>query len=258
MMKVVYMDSDDLYQLLIKYRVYGFCEEVGRLALGVNMGDAGVMGELLQARYDPSAGQRALQDASPVLLASHVPVNAAAGEDAEDADAGDAGDVEQAEQAEPQPLEQQAENRMQNCIAPNAEPQARAPPNAEQEQLFIRDAEPRGPAEMPLQLRNLEVEIEVEERRTNFKRKQYDLDLEQGAWRKCPEWRGAHEWNLKYSAGQLELEDKKWALEQKKQNARLEFKTKEFELRKKQEEWEMERKYKMAAVDKKIKEYEAA
>jgi hypothetical protein len=39
-----------------------------------------------------------------------------------------------AEQAEPQPLEEQAENHMQNCIAPrDAEPQARAPPNAEQQ-----------------------------------------------------------------------------------------------------------------------------
>jgi hypothetical protein len=75
------MDSDDLYQLFIKYDVPGFCKEVGRLALGVNMGDAGVINEALQARYDPSAGQRTLQDASPVLLVSHVPVNASAGEE---------------------------------------------------------------------------------------------------------------------------------------------------------------------------------
>ena len=249
-MKDVYMDNDDIYQLFIKYNLPGVRKEVGRLALGVNMGDAGVINEALQARYDPSAGQRALQDASPVLLASIIPVNASEGEDAEDA--------EDAERAEPQPLEQQAEN----CIAVrDTEPQARTPPNAEQQQLAIQDAEPRGPAEMPQQLRNLEVEIQVEERRTNFKRKQYDLDLEQGACRKCPEWRAAHEWNIKYSAAQLELEDKKFALEQKrlyaeqkKLDARLEFKTKEFELRKKQEEWEIERKERMAAADKRIKE----
>ena len=242
-MTVVYMDNNDIYQLFINTNVPGVRKEVGRLALGVNLGDAGVINQTLQARHAPNAGQRPLQDASPVLLASIIPVNASEGEDAEDA--------EDAERAEPQPLEQQEEN----CIVVrDAEPQARAPPNTEQQPLAIQDAEPRGPAEMPQQLRNLEVEIQVEERRTNFKRKQYDLDLEQGACRKCPEWRPAHEWNMKYSAAQLELEDKKFVLEQKRLYARLEFKTKEFELRKKQEEWEIERKERMAAADKRIKE----
>jgi hypothetical protein len=159
----IYMDSNDLYQLFIKVRVKGFCKEVGRLALGVNLGDAGVLNELLQARYNPSAGQRALQDASPVLLASHVPGNASAG----------AEEAEEAEQVEPR----------------DAEPQARAPPNAEPR--APPDTEPRGPAEKSLLLRNLEVEMFVDDRRMLQKRKQHELGLQQQAWRKDSEWRAA-------------------------------------------------------------------
>ena len=60
-MTVVYMDNKDIYQLFINFNVPGVRKEVARLAQGVNTGDAGVMGELLQAAYDPSAGQQALQ-----------------------------------------------------------------------------------------------------------------------------------------------------------------------------------------------------
>ena len=60
-MTVVYMSTNDIYQLFIKFNVPGVRKEVARLAQGVNMGDAGVMGELLQAAHDPSAGQRAVQ-----------------------------------------------------------------------------------------------------------------------------------------------------------------------------------------------------
>ena len=60
-MTVVYMDNDDIYQLFINFNVPGVRKEVARLAQGVNTGDAGVMNELLQAAYDPSAGQAALQ-----------------------------------------------------------------------------------------------------------------------------------------------------------------------------------------------------
>jgi hypothetical protein len=55
------MDNKDIYQLFINFNVPGVRKEVARLAQGVNTGDAGVMGELLQAAYDPSAGQQALQ-----------------------------------------------------------------------------------------------------------------------------------------------------------------------------------------------------
>jgi hypothetical protein len=60
-MTVVYMDTDDIYQLFLNFNVPGVRKEAARLAKGVNMGDAGVMGELLQAACDPSAGQRAVQ-----------------------------------------------------------------------------------------------------------------------------------------------------------------------------------------------------
>ena len=60
------MDNNDIYQLFINANVPGVRKEAGRLALGVNMGDAGVMGELLQAAHDPSAGQAALQAGEPV------------------------------------------------------------------------------------------------------------------------------------------------------------------------------------------------
>ena len=60
-MTVVYMDTNDIYKLFLNFNVPGVREEAGRLAKGVNMGDAGVMGELLQAAHDPSAGQRAMQ-----------------------------------------------------------------------------------------------------------------------------------------------------------------------------------------------------
>jgi hypothetical protein len=231
------MDSEDLYQLCIKADVPGFCQEVGRLALGVNTGDAGVINEALQARYDPSAGQRALQDASPVLLASHVPVNAAAGEEeAEDAEQA-AAEAEQAaaeaeqaaaeaEQAEPrdaeprdaEPLDAEPRDAEPRDAEPrDAEPQARAPP----------DAEPRGPAETSLQLRNLEVEMQVEDRRMLQKRKQHELGLEQQAWRKDPEWRAAYEWDL-------QLEAKKHDMHHKK-------KLDAFLLRKMEEQWAIDR-----------------
>jgi hypothetical protein len=60
-MTVVFMDTDDVYQLLLKFDVPGVRKDAGRLWKGVQTGDAGVMGELLQAAYDPSAGQRAVQ-----------------------------------------------------------------------------------------------------------------------------------------------------------------------------------------------------
>ena len=60
-MTVVYMDNNDIYQLFINFNVPGVRKEVARLAQGVNMGDAGVINEALQAAYDPSAGQQALQ-----------------------------------------------------------------------------------------------------------------------------------------------------------------------------------------------------
>jgi hypothetical protein len=61
MMTVVYMDNNDIYQLFINFNVPGVRKEVARLAQGVNTGNAGVMNELLQAAYDPSAGQQAMQ-----------------------------------------------------------------------------------------------------------------------------------------------------------------------------------------------------
>jgi hypothetical protein len=60
-MTVVYMDTNDIYKLFLNFNVPGVRKEAARLAKGVNMGDAGVMGELLQAARDPSAGQRAMQ-----------------------------------------------------------------------------------------------------------------------------------------------------------------------------------------------------
>lgn len=60
-MTVVYMNTDDIYQLFLKFNVPGVRKDAGRLWKGVNMGDAGVINEALQAAYDPSAGQAALQ-----------------------------------------------------------------------------------------------------------------------------------------------------------------------------------------------------
>jgi hypothetical protein len=60
-MTVVYMNTDDIYQLFLRFNVPGVRKDAGRLWKGVNSGDAGVMGELLQAACDPSAGQQALQ-----------------------------------------------------------------------------------------------------------------------------------------------------------------------------------------------------
>jgi hypothetical protein len=60
-MTVVYMNTDDIYQLFINFDVPGVRQDAGRLWKGVNTGDAGVINEALQAAYDPSAGQQALQ-----------------------------------------------------------------------------------------------------------------------------------------------------------------------------------------------------
>ena len=60
-MTVVYMNTDDIYQLFINFNVPGVRQDAGRLWKGVNTGDAGVINEALQAAYDPSAGQAALQ-----------------------------------------------------------------------------------------------------------------------------------------------------------------------------------------------------
>ena len=55
------MNTDDTYQLFLKFDVPGVRKDAGRLWKGVHTGDAGVMNELLQAACDPSAGQRAVQ-----------------------------------------------------------------------------------------------------------------------------------------------------------------------------------------------------
>ena len=60
-MTVVYMNTNDIYQLFLRFNVPGVRKDAGRLWKGVNTGDAGVMNELLQAACDPSAGQQALQ-----------------------------------------------------------------------------------------------------------------------------------------------------------------------------------------------------
>jgi hypothetical protein len=228
-MKVLYMNNKDICQLLLKHNG-GARREAGRCLLGVNMGDAGVMNEVVQARFNPSAGQRALQAGEQVLPES---MYAAEGEDAEDA--------EDAEQVEPQAFEPQAEN----CVAPrDLEPQA--PPNAVQQALAIEDiqngepggpADMRGPAEMSLQLRNIDKQIQLQ-------RKQHEWSLEAGAWRKDPEWRDAYKWDIEHAETKLSLKTKE-----------LEFRAKEFEQRKKEEEWEIEKKEKIAASNKKLKEF---
>jgi len=60
-MTVVYMSTDDIYQLFLKFNVPGVRKDAGRLWKGVNTGDAGVMYQVMQAAHDPSAGQRAVQ-----------------------------------------------------------------------------------------------------------------------------------------------------------------------------------------------------
>jgi hypothetical protein len=75
-MTVVYMDTDDIYQLFLNFNVPGVRKEAARLAKGVNMGDAGVINEALQSAHDPSAGQRAMQAGEAVpqqsLTADHL------------------------------------------------------------------------------------------------------------------------------------------------------------------------------------------
>jgi hypothetical protein len=72
------MSTDDIYQLFIEHNVKGVRREAGRCFLGVNMGDAGVIGEALQARHGPSPGQRALQAGEPGLEAEQAAPLAAA------------------------------------------------------------------------------------------------------------------------------------------------------------------------------------
>ena len=55
------MNTNDIYQLFLRFNVPGVRKDAGRLWKGVTTGDAGVMNELLQAAHDPSAGQQALQ-----------------------------------------------------------------------------------------------------------------------------------------------------------------------------------------------------
>ena len=49
-MTVVYMNTDDICELFLHFNVPGVRKEAARLVKGVNMGDAGVVNELLQAQ----------------------------------------------------------------------------------------------------------------------------------------------------------------------------------------------------------------
>jgi hypothetical protein len=242
-----YMSNEDIYQLFIEHNVKGVRREAGRCFLGVNMGDAGVMNEVVQARFNPSAGQRALQ----------------------------AGEEEDAQQAEPQAFEPQAENLFARR---DAEPQA--PPNAEQEALAIEDiqngepggpADMRRPAEMPAQLavldreqalRDVEQDTKILEGKIGMKRKVHGWVLEQSSWQKDVEMRAACEWRLEMERKQLEVQKDKFQqrMAERKQELeqRMAERKQELEQRMAEEEWEIEKKEKTAASNKKIKEHEAA
>ncbi len=179
MMTVVYMDNDDIYQLFIKHDVKGVRREVARLAIGVNLGDAGVIGEALQTRFDPSAGQRALQAGEPGLQA---------GEQA----AGRAGAGPQAEQAQGEGEAALAAPLADNndaLAAPLAEALA-APRVACFRAAPLEQQEPRPEAvpkawpvyEVPQQLRDADLEIALADRQMVLKRKRCemsDLDHQQ-------------------------------------------------------------------------------
>ena len=55
------MNNRDIVKFAMIKNMPGILDESARLHVGVKTGDAGVMGELLQAACDPSAGQQALQ-----------------------------------------------------------------------------------------------------------------------------------------------------------------------------------------------------
>ena len=65
-MTVVFMDTDDVYQLLLKFDVPGVRKDAGRLWKGVQTGDAGVIGELVQAG-EAVQQQRCLWSSAPLL-----------------------------------------------------------------------------------------------------------------------------------------------------------------------------------------------
>jgi hypothetical protein len=136
----MYMDNDDIYQLFIEYNVKGVRREAGRCFLGVNMGDAGVIGEAMQARVAPSAGQRFLQAGEPGPQAG-----------------------EAAPQAEPQ-AEPPAEQALQ--AAPLAAP-------LEQESV------PKAWPVLSQDLRDVDLEIQLADRKLALKRKHCEMsDLE--------------------------------------------------------------------------------
>ena len=66
------MNNRDIVKFAIVKHMPGILDESARCTVGVKTGDAGVMGELLQAACDPSAGQQALQagEASAVGVAA--------------------------------------------------------------------------------------------------------------------------------------------------------------------------------------------
>jgi hypothetical protein len=65
-MTVVYMNTNDIYQLFLNFDVPSVRKDAGRLWKVVNTGDTRVMGELLQSAYDPSEGQRDVKAAEAV------------------------------------------------------------------------------------------------------------------------------------------------------------------------------------------------
>jgi hypothetical protein len=186
-------NETDLYQLFIKIKMPGFREEVARLALGVNLGDAGVIGEALQARVDPSAGQRALQAGEPGPQAEQALEAAPHNNDALAAPLADNNDALAAA------LEQQAET------VPKAWPVH----------------------EVPQQLRDADLEIDVADRKMALKRKHRemsDMDCEMAQAK------------LKLAEDQLKLERQ------------------QFELRREQEQWDIARQTQLLELELKRKQ----
>ena len=60
------MNNRDIVKFAMIKNMPGILDESARLHVGVKTGDAGVINEALQAAYDPSAGQQALQAGEPV------------------------------------------------------------------------------------------------------------------------------------------------------------------------------------------------
>lgn len=66
-------DNKEVYAFLVKMGMPGIDEECARVVIGVNTGDASIVNEVVQAAYNPTAGQIALQAGGAAVMVAPVP-----------------------------------------------------------------------------------------------------------------------------------------------------------------------------------------